>query len=158
MKKTESAQQPAPEGAPLFAFFTEIGIISQLSTALFESVLPDGLTLAQFGVLNWFSRVDTEASPGRLAKAFQVTGGAMTNTLKRLEANQLVKIEPDPLSGRKKRVTITEKGQQTRDKAIAATSPLLAELTERFDSNFILSQIKDLAQVRQYLDDRRYKR
>ncbi len=148
----------SPKDAPLlFSYFTEIGIISQLSGALFESVLPKGLTMAQFGVLNWFCRVDTEATPGRLAKAFQVTGGAMTNTLKRLEAQQLIKIGPDPHSGRKKRVTLTEKGRETRDGAIRALEPLLVELTERFDKQFIVQQISGLSDVRKYLDERRYR-
>jgi DNA-binding MarR family transcriptional regulator len=46
--------------------------------------LPAGLTVSQFSVLNWFIRVDNVATPGRLSTAFQVTKGAMTNTLKKL--------------------------------------------------------------------------
>ncbi len=157
MEEHPATRPRISEGAMLFSFFTEIGIISQLSSTLFESVLPEGLTLAQFGVLNWFSRVDTEATPGRLAKAFQVTGGAMTNTLKKLERRQLIKIEPDPHSGRKKRVTMTKKGEQMRELAIHATAPLLNELTNKFDKNFILNQIKELAEVRRYLDERRFR-
>jgi DNA-binding MarR family transcriptional regulator len=157
MQKQEDTQFSADDGPLLFSYFTEIGIISQLSSALFQSVLPDGLTIAQFGVLNWFCRVDTEATPGRLAKAFQVTGGAMTNTLKRLENQRLIKIEPDPNSGRKKRVTITELGRETRDGAISALEPLLAELTQRFDKQFIVKQISGLAEVREFLDERRYR-
>ena len=156
MKEDQITDPSTSDGAMLFAFFTEVGIISQLSSALFESVLPQGLTLAQFGVLNWFSRVDTVATPGRLAKAFQVTGGAMTNTLKKLENRQLIKIEPDPDSGRKKRVTMTKEGAAMREAAINAIKPLLSELTEKFDKNFIINQIKELAEIRRYLDERRY--
>ena len=61
------------KGDAVFTYFNEIGIISQLSTVLFEQSLPEGLTLSQFSVLNWFVRVDVEATPGRLARAFQVT-------------------------------------------------------------------------------------
>jgi hypothetical protein len=39
-----------------FRVFNEIGIIEQLSRNLFERVLPDGLTLPQFTVLNHFVR------------------------------------------------------------------------------------------------------
>ena len=39
------------EEAVLSAFFTEIGIISQLSFKAFEQVLPHGLTVSQFSVL-----------------------------------------------------------------------------------------------------------
>jgi DNA-binding MarR family transcriptional regulator len=156
MEKHPATIPGISEGAMVFSFFTEIGIISQLSSTLFESVLPQGLSLAQFGVLNWFSRVDSVATPGRLAKAFQVTGGAMTNTLKKLEHRQLILIEPDPESGRKKRVTMTKKGEQMRELAIDASAPLLSELTDKFDKNFILNQIKELAEVRRYLDERRF--
>ncbi len=145
-----------PSESPLFLYFNEIGIISQLSTALFESKLPSGLSNSQFGVLNWFSRVDTEATPGRLATAFQVTPGAMTNTLKKLEAKGLIKIEPDEHSGRKKKVTITAKGKQMRKRAIESAAPLFREFAEKFPSSGIKKQIKELQKVRKYLDQRRY--
>ena len=64
--------------SPLFAYFNEIGIIAQLSSAQFEKTLPARLNNSQFSVLNWFRRVDSQATPGRLATAFQVTAGAMT--------------------------------------------------------------------------------
>ncbi|MBQ13458.1 MAG: MarR family transcriptional regulator [Gammaproteobacteria bacterium] len=147
----------APDEATLFVFFNEIGIISQLSSALFERNLPDGLTSSQFGVLNWFSRVDMEATPGRLATAFQVTGGAMTNTLKKLNAKGLVKIEPDATSGRKKRVTITARGSALREKAIASASPMLQEFAEEFPAGKIARQLGELQKIRQYLDEYRYR-
>ena len=81
---------------------TEIGIIAQLSQARLERNLPDGLSAAQFGVLIHFSRRGGRESPARLASAFQVTKGAMTNTLQRLEARGFVAIVGDPDDGRRK--------------------------------------------------------
>lgn len=146
-----------PSEATLFAYFNEIGIIAQLSNALFERSLPDGLNNSQFGVLNWFSRVDSQATPGRLATAFQVTAGAMTNTLKKLEAKELVKIEPDEFSGRKKKVTITLKGEEVRKQAIAAAAPLFQEFAASFPQENIELQVEQLQKVREYLDQRRYR-
>lgn len=151
-KKTANS----PADSPLFSYFNEIGIIAQLSNAVFERNLPDGLNSSQFGVLNWFSRVDSEATPGRLAIAFQVTAGAMTNTLKKLEAKGMVKIEPDSQSGRKKKVTITSKGAKARQRAIAAAAPLLQEFAEKFPQENIQHQLEQLQEVREYLDQRRY--
>ena len=142
----------------LFTFFNEIGIIAQLSTGMFEQQLPEGLTQSQFSVLNWFIRVDSEASPTRLAKAFQVTGGAMTNTLKKLAGKGLVKIEPDATSGRQKKITLTTKGRKMRDRAIASVAPLLAEFAGAFDVSKLEKQTRELAKVRQYLDESRYRR
>jgi DNA-binding MarR family transcriptional regulator len=124
---------------------------------MFEHQLPRGLTSSQFAVLNWFMRVDSEATPGRLAAAFQVTGGAMTNTLKKLAAKDLIKIEPDATSGRKKRVTITANGRAMRNKAITAVAPMLKEFAEEFPVSKIEKQLKDLQKIRQYLDSYRFR-
>jgi len=145
-----------PDESLLFRYFNEIGIISALANTRFERLLPGDLTLSQFSVLNWFIRVDTEASPGRLARAFQVTGGAMTNTLKKLEAKGLIRIEPDPRSGRQKRVTITDAGKQLREQAISDAYPLLRELANALDTDAIRMQLPQLQAVRQYLDESRY--
>jgi DNA-binding MarR family transcriptional regulator len=140
----------------VFNFITEVGIISQLSTTLFERALTDGLTTSQFSVLNWFSRVDNQASPGRLATAFQVTGGAMTNTLKKLEAKGLVTIEPDANSGRQKKVSRTAKGEEVRDRSIAAAAPVFEEFARLFAATEIPRQMDGLKKMRKYLDERRY--
>ena len=139
-----------------FTFFNEIGIISQLASTEFERCLPLGLTGSQFGVLNWFMRVEDAATPGRLAKAFQVTGGAMTNTLKKLQAKGLVKVEPDAESGRQKRVTITAKGRAARSKAIQATAPVFAQFAQEFSPAQIERVVQQLEKIRKYLDEKRY--
>ncbi len=141
----------------VFSFFNELNIISQLSTALFEQRLPDGLTTSQFSVLNWFVRVDDEATPGRLAKAFQVTGGAMTNTLKKLEAKGFIKVEQDASSARQKRVTITKAGLASRQRAIESSMPLMAEFAGDFSPEKISRIRRQLVPIREYLDEYRYK-
>ena len=119
--------EPGAREALAFEFFNEVGIISQLSSTRMQRVLPHGMTQSQFSVLNWFVRVDTQASPTRLANAFQVTKGAMTNTLGKLEEKGFVAIAPDPASGRSKIVTLTPAGRAARDAAIAALGQDLAE-------------------------------
>jgi|TARA_B110000971_G_scaffold108284_1_gene110948 DNA-binding MarR family transcriptional regulator len=158
MSKTLSSFDQEPEAEVLFSYFNEISIISQLSGAMFEKGLPFGLTNAQFSVLNWFIKVDSEATPGRLATAFQVTAGAMTNTLKKLAAKQLIKVEPDPNSGRKKRVTITEKGRNQLEQAILCTMPVFGELLQLLDSAKIEKQLPLLQEIRKTLDEMRYKK
>jgi len=149
-------QQSDPDPA-LFTYFNEISIISQLAGNIFERSLPDGLTNSQFGVLNWFVRVDKQATPTRLATAFQVTGGAMTNTLKKLQTKGLVDIKPDANSGRQKIVTMTSKGRKLRDKAIACAPPALVEFSEKFSLSSIEKQTRELQKVRQFLDEYRYR-
>ncbi len=138
-----------------YQFFNEINIIAQLTSNEMARTLPHGLTVSQFSVLNWFLRVDDEATPGRLARAFQVSKGAMTNTLKRLEDKGFVAVTPDPASGRRKLVRITASGRAAREASIAATFPVLAEFTGTFDPAQIAAMLPRLAEIRQWLDERR---
>lgn len=135
-----------------YLFFNEIGIIAQLSANQFQRVLPHGLNQSQFSVLNWFVRVDVEATPGRLANAFQVTKGAMTNTLGKLHDKGLIRIDPDPDSGRRKIVRLTAAGRRARDEAVAASFPLLSEFIARFDGRQIDAALPLLQEIRAYLD------
>ena len=155
MKKTRQRQDHDFE--MLFTYFNELNIISQLSSGIFEQKLPKGLTASQFSVLNWFVRVDSEATPGRLSTAFQVTKGAMTNTLKKLHEKQLITVEPDVSSGRRKIVKMTRKGRKVRDSALATINPLLEEFAAAFDEADIRNQIVAIQKVRLYLDEYRYR-
>ncbi|MFN3236110.1 MAG: MarR family winged helix-turn-helix transcriptional regulator [Pseudomonadales bacterium] len=139
-----------------FQFFNEIGIINQLASNAFEAELPLGLTVSQFSVLNWFTRVDDEATPGRLATAFNVTKGAMTNTLKRLEQKGFIDVRVDQASARRKLVTMTPAGADARRQALEAVEPLLEEMLKAFSLQDIQRSLPFLAQLRVYLDERRY--
>ena len=138
-----------------FSFFNEIGIIAQLSSNQMQRSMPHQLTQSQFSVLNWFIRVDNEATPGRLAAAFQVTKGAMTNTLGKLEQKGFVKIEPDPASGRSKRVTITASGRKAREEAIRSAHQPLAEFLTAFPAKTLEEVLPTLKSIRAFLDEAR---
>ncbi len=145
----------AIEDPMLFRFFNEIGIIEQLARARLESVMPDGLKISQFGVLSHLLRLGDESSPARLANAFQVTKGAMTNTLHRLESRGLVKITADPNDGRAKLVSLTHAGRNMREQCIRNIEPMLLELQARFGEDFFSTTLPRLEKVRKYLDEHR---
>ena len=70
MPEPSTPASPAPDSEALadaYRFFNEIGIIAQLSSNQMQRSLPHALNQSQFSVLNWFVRVDDEATPGRLA-------------------------------------------------------------------------------------------
>ena len=138
-----------------FSFFNEVSIISQLSINQMQRSMPHGLTQSQFAVLNWFIRVDDEATPGRLASAFQVTKGAMTNTLTKLVEKGLIVITPDPDSGRRKLVRITAPGRRARDATLAATYPQLETFLAAFPLAKLNRVLPLLREVREYLDTAR---
>lgn len=135
-----------------FSLFNEIGIISQLSTASLDALLPDGIISSHFGVLNHLIRVGDGATPLALAKAFQVPKTTMTHTLLGLNKHELVEIKPNPDDGRSKQVWITEKGQNLRNQTIKASAPLIAESLNGFSFETIQTLTDNLAEIRKIMD------
>lgn len=145
--------KPRLQDPPAFVFFNEVGIIEHLSRTAAERVLPRGLSMAGFGLLNHMIRLGHERrAPAKIAAALQVTKGAITQTLKRLEAEGLVTVEPDPRDGRGKAVSVTPAGRQARQEAIAALDPLFADLLAQVDVAEIEAVLPTLQKVRQVLD------
>lgn len=145
---------PPPPNDPIsFQFFNEIGIIEQLSRNLFERILPEGMSMAQFTVLNHLVRLGGGKSPLRLARAMQVTKGAMTNTLQRLETRGAIKVTPDPTDGRGKLVDITPAGRALRQQCLENALPLLVQLSEEFIDQDFQTALPFLRRMRVYLDE-----
>jgi len=138
-----------------FQAFTEISIIEQLSRNELERQLPNGLKMSQFGVLNHLDRLGGEWSPLRLANAFQVTKGAMTNTLQRLEKRGLINIQSDPNDGRGKLVSLTKLGRETRHVCIKSVGSLLADISNEISDDELAEIIPTLQKLRKFLDERR---
>ncbi|MEM8854889.1 MAG: MarR family transcriptional regulator [Pseudomonadota bacterium] len=139
----------------LFAVFNEIAIIEQLARTQLEAVMPDGLLLPHFGVLNHLVRLGDDKPLNRLAFAFQVTKGTMTNTIQRLERRGYVVVRPDPSDGRGKRVFITEEGRAVRETAIAALGPMLDALAKKVEPAVFASILPHLSHLRAVLDEMR---
>ncbi len=144
-----------PDDPAAFQFFTEIGILEQLSRNRLEANLLYGLKVSQFGVLNHLVRLGGSWSPSRLAKAFQVTKGAMTNTLQRLEKCGFVQITNDPDDARGKCVVITKTGLNARSECLQSVDPLLTRLSTAISDKEIRAILPTLEKIRVYLDKRR---
>ena len=138
-----------------FRLLTEIGIIEQLARNRLERGMPGGLKVSQFGVLNHLVRLGDAWSPVRLANAFQVTKGAMTNTLQRLEKRGLISIEADPNDGRGKLVSITKTGRGMRTRCVESVGPLLSDLAKELSDKDFAAALPVLEKVRKYLDSHR---
>jgi DNA-binding MarR family transcriptional regulator len=141
--------------SPLFRLFNEIGIVAQLSGNLFERAMPEGMTLAQFTVLNHFVRLGGERSPAALADAFQVTRATMSSTLQRLEGKGLVALRPDDADGRAKKVAITPAGAEMRERCVAALAPALRDLEAAIGPARIETLLPKVEALRKTLDSRR---
>ena len=97
-----------PPGDPfVIALFSEIVMIEQLARIRISRAMPKGMELSHFMVLNHFSRLGGEKTPGQLARIFHVTKGAMTNTVRKLDEAGYVHVRPDWDDARRKWVGIS---------------------------------------------------
>ncbi len=136
-----------------FQVMTEIAIIGHLADTALAQALPDGMSVAGFGVLNHFVRRSPDGeSPTRLARAFQVTKGAMTYTLQQLEGLGYIRVTADPQDARAKIVRITAKGRKARDAGAASVSPGMVRLLDELGADEFARALPFLVKLREVLD------
>lgn len=107
------------------ALLAEIAAVDQLARTQLTRALPKGMELSHFMVLSQFARLGGERNPAQLARVFNVTKGAMTNTLSKLEAAGYIHIRPDWDDARRKLVSITKAGIAARERAAEAAAPVV---------------------------------
>ncbi|MFN6978387.1 MAG: MarR family winged helix-turn-helix transcriptional regulator [Gemmobacter sp.] len=130
------------------ALFAELFMTDQLARNRIGRVLPKGMELSQFTVLNHLARVSEERTPAQLARAFHVTRGAMTNTLARLEWAGHVHIRPDWDDARQKFVSISPAGRAARDAAVASIAPMIAEAVAAIGPDRVRTVLPVLRELR----------
>lgn len=138
-----------------FQFFTEVGILNQLSRAGFEAHLPKGITLAHFSVLSHLVRLGDGQTPLHMAKAFQLPKTTMTHTLSVLEKRGLIVMRPNPDDGRSKSVYLTDLGRKFRDDALISSAPYFTNFANQFPPDKLQDILPLLADMRAFLDKER---
>ena len=113
------------------SLFSEILAVDQLARASVARVLPKGMELSHFSVLNHLANAGVERTPAQLAKTFHLTRGAMTNTLHKLEWAGWVHVRPDWDDARRKMVAISPSGLAARNAALAAIAPVIADVVTK---------------------------
>lgn len=141
----------ADESGLAAALVSELLISEQLLRARLTDVLPRGMQVSHFAVLNHLATARDERSPAQLARTFQVTRAAMTNTLRRLEWAGHVHIRPDWDDARRKRVAISPAGRQARDVALAALAPLMGRLAGDLGEDHLRTVLPLLRALRERL-------
>lgn len=139
-------------GPPEFKAFTEIAIIAHLADNLFASVLPEGLTPAQFGVLNHLLRLETQETISAIATALQVSQPTMSSTIKKLEQKGFTRRLADNSDARAKRVCVTNMGRRVRNHSVANIETLREELAGGFDDIDWDALLPSLTKLRLMLD------
>ncbi|MCB5199245.1 DNA-binding transcriptional regulator, MarR family [Loktanella sp. DSM 29012] len=135
------------------SLFSELLAVDQLVRHALTRVLPKGMELSHFSVLNHLAHSNAERSPTQLAQTFHLTRGAMTNTLTKLEWAGYIHIRPDWDDARKKMVSISPAGRAARDAAIAAITPLVADVAGKVGEDKVRAALPLLRELRVKLSD-----
>lgn len=132
--------------------FGELFMADQLARNRISKVLPKGMQLSHFSVLNHLARLNDERTPAQLARSFHVTRGAMTNTLAKLEWAGHVHIRPDWDDARRKFVGLSPSGRAARDAAVQAVAPLISDLVRDLGADRVRAVLPVLRALRTRLE------
>ncbi|SEA08933.1 MarR family winged helix-turn-helix transcriptional regulator [Rubrimonas cliftonensis] len=105
---------------PIREILVELSATAQMSRAYAENLLPRGLSLSTFIVLDHLCDRAAGATPMRVARALGIPKASLTNTLASLARMKCLAMRPDPRDGRGKQIFVTEAGRETRDAALSA--------------------------------------
>ena len=140
------------ENSLAVSLFGEILALDQLVRNRLAKVLPKGMELSHFSVLNQLSHTKIERTPAQIAKSFRVTRGAITNTLNKLELSGYIHVRPDWDDARRKRVSISPAGIVARNNALRAVAPIIKELTRDMGEERLKTIVPILRELRQKLE------
>jgi DNA-binding MarR family transcriptional regulator len=136
------------------SLFSEVLAADQMVRYRLSRVLPKGMEISHFSVLNHLVWLDQERSPAQLAETFNITRGAMTNTLNRLEWAGYVHIRPDWDDARRKMVAISPAGRRAREQALSAIAPMIAEVIDTLGEDRVKETLPILRQLRLHMSDK----
>ena len=137
------------ENSLAVSLFGEILALDQLVRARLAKVLPKGMELSHFSVLNQLSHTKIERTPAQIAKSFRVTRGAITNTLSKLELSGYIHVRPDWDDARRKMVSISPAGIVARNNALTAVTPIINELVSQMGEERLKTLVPILRELRQ---------
>tara|TARA_B100001175_G_scaffold205460_1_gene174421 strand:+ start:61 stop:492 length:432 start_codon:yes stop_codon:yes gene_type:complete len=132
--------------------FGEILALDQLVRNRLAKVLPKGMELSHFSVLNQLSHTKIERTPAQIARSFRVTRGAITNTLNKLELSGYIHVRPDWEDARRKMVSISPAGMVARNNALTAVTPIIEDLARDMGEERLKAIVPILRELRQKLE------
>jgi DNA-binding MarR family transcriptional regulator len=142
-----------PEDHPDVQVYDEIRYIEHLVRTTIARKLPVGLTYPQFEVMNLLSRRGDGITPLDIARALQMTKSGLTNTLQRLCARKLVRVEICANDLRRKRIWINPEGKQAYAQAMAAIRPRMESLRDGFTQKEFREALPFLKALRTWLGE-----
>ncbi|SPH19443.1 hypothetical protein ASD8599_00167 [Ascidiaceihabitans donghaensis] len=141
----------ADTNALAISLFSEVLAADQTVRNALGRVLPKGMEISHFSVLNHLTWHDGERSPAQLAQTFNVTRGAMTNTLAKLEWAGYIHVRPDWDDARRKMVAISPAGRNARDQALSDMGPMVSKAVESLGEDRVREALPILREIRKHL-------
>ncbi|SFE14875.1 DNA-binding transcriptional regulator, MarR family [Sulfitobacter brevis] len=132
--------------------FSELLAADQSVRNRLTRVLPKGMEISHFSVLNSLAWHGSERSPAQLAETFNVTRGAMTNTLNKLEWAGYIHVRPDWDDARRKMVGISPAGRLAHVNAVSAITPMINQVVEKLGEEQARAALPILREIRRQLD------
>jgi DNA-binding MarR family transcriptional regulator len=142
-----------PEDHPDVQVFDEIRYIEHLVRTAIARKLPVGLTYPQFEVMNLLSRRGDGITPLDIARALQMTKSGLTNTLQRLCARELIRVENCSADLRRKRIWLTQEGRQAYGQSMVAIRPRMESLRDGFTQKEFREVLPFLKALRTWLGE-----
>jgi DNA-binding MarR family transcriptional regulator len=142
-----------PEDHPDIQVFDEIRYIEHLVRTAIARKLPVGLTYPQFEVMNLLARRGDGITPLAIARALQMTKSGLTNTLQRLHARKLIRVEHCEADGRRKRIWLTPDGKQAYVQSMVALRPRMESLRDGFTPKEFREVLPFLKALRTWLGE-----
>ncbi len=140
-------------GSVAATLFSEILVVDQLVRNRLSRVLPKGMELSHFSVLNHLAFIGGERTPAQLADTFHVTRGAITNTLSKLEWAGYIHVRPDWDDARRKLVSLSPAGRRARDQAISDITPVITQVVEGLGVEKVRTAVPVLRELRLKLEN-----
>lgn len=135
------------------ALFSEILATDQILKSRISKVLPKGMELSHFVILNHLAGHSEEVTPAQLAHRFNLTKGAVTNTMKKLEQAGHIHVRPDWDDARRKWVRLSDAGLLSRDTAILLINPIIQDVCDRLGDEKLRQAVRLLRDIRSGLND-----
>ncbi len=136
------------KNALAISLFSEVLAADQMVRNRLSRVLPKGMEISHFSVLNHLTWHEGERSPAQLAEAFNVTRGAMTNTLNRLEWAGYIHVRPDWDDARRKMVAVSPAGRRAHEQALNAIAPMVGEVIDSLGEERVRATLPILRELR----------
>jgi len=144
------ASDPVPVRAS-----TEVLILAHLIENELKQLLPDGMTVEQYSIINHLLRVGRNETVSQLAHAHQVTQPTMSSNVRRLEDNGMVELVGDPADRRIRYVALTDKARDVRSDVTSRVAPAFSEILSVLKFEEWVQLEKLLYRVRVDLDSKR---